>query len=338
MFKSFSHIYVEREIKDHARTLSILSHFKSSVIIEIDHYKDIFNRRGQNFREQKLSQKLVLAKRKDQFLYEGSHFSPSFDAPNFYYNTLALNCLYDCDYCYLQGMFSSANLVMFVNWEDYFDATDAFLKSNQSLYLAISYDTDLLATESFFEATNAWINFARSRSNLLLEIRTKSSNFQAISAQLPIDNAILAWTISPDSICKTNESKTPNLKARLTAIKSALSAGWKVRICIDPILKVENWKEKYQTLIDQLDSEINLNQLYDISFGTFRMNSEFLNRIQQIRQDSSLIYYPFERKNQITTYSSKENEEIIQFFLACFHKTSLINFQNKLKYHSIEFR
>ena len=34
------------------------------------------------------------------------------------------NCIYDCDYCYLQGMYPSANIVVFVNHEDFFDAVD----------------------------------------------------------------------------------------------------------------------------------------------------------------------------------------------------------------------
>ena len=31
-----------------------------------------------------------------------------------------LNCVYDCSYCFLQGMFNSANYLVFVNYEDYF--------------------------------------------------------------------------------------------------------------------------------------------------------------------------------------------------------------------------
>ena len=30
-----------------------------------------------------------------------------------------LNCIYDCKYCFLQGMFRSANFVIFVNYESF---------------------------------------------------------------------------------------------------------------------------------------------------------------------------------------------------------------------------
>ncbi len=317
MFKHFSHIYIEKQILDHPRTLSILKKFKNSEVVQIFHYKDIFNRRGQNFRTQKLSQKLILAKRQDHFLYPGSHFSPNFDHPHFYYNTLALNCIYDCSYCYLQGMFSSANLVFFVNWEDYFKATDAFLEKNKSLYLALSYDTDLLATESFFPAVSAWIDFAKDRPDLILEIRTKSSHFSAIQNCSSVPNCILAWTISPKSICSEIEKKTPSLNARLTSIQSALDAGWKVRLCIDPILRVKDWKEKYAEFMDALAGKIDLNLVHDISIGSFRMNTEFLGNIQNQRADDSLLYYPYVRQSGIASYSAAENEEILTFVKGC---------------------
>tara|TARA_Y200000002_G_scaffold85129_1_gene67731 strand:- start:1119 stop:1304 length:186 start_codon:yes stop_codon:yes gene_type:complete len=57
-------IYVENEIKDHFRTLSILSKFKNSRIIFIDKYSEIFNRKNQSFRVQKKDPAVILAKKK----------------------------------------------------------------------------------------------------------------------------------------------------------------------------------------------------------------------------------------------------------------------------------
>jgi|JI8StandDraft_1071087.scaffolds.fasta_scaffold10368_2 spore photoproduct lyase len=317
MHKHFSHIYVEEGIKEHKRTREILTKFKSSEIVYINHYKDVFNRRGQKFRTQKFSPKIILANRSDHFFYPGSHFSPNFNHPHFYYNMMALNCLYDCSYCYLQGLFSSANLVFFVNWEDYFRETDQFLEKNHSLYLALSYDTDLLATESFFPATKAWIEYAKERPSLELEIRTKSNQFSAIQSLIPIPNVILAWTISPENISREIEKKAPPLLSRLNSLQQAIHLGWKVRICIDPILRVKNWKEEYAQLVDVLAEKITLAKLYDISIGTFRMNSEFLGKIQSMRTDEALLYYPFARQSGIASYSASENEEMITFLRDC---------------------
>ncbi|TGL87529.1 DNA photolyase [Leptospira congkakensis] len=320
MFKAFSHIYIEESILDHFRTKEILNRFPNAVPIPIRHYKDSFNRNSQNFRIQKESPKLILAEKKDQFLYKGSDFSPNFSYPHFYYNTLALNCIYDCEYCYLQGMFPSANLVLFVNWEDFFSATKEFLDKNKSLYLALSYDTDLLALESFFPATKAWLEFATNEPNLSLEIRTKSTNYGQIAKYPPNPNVILAWTISPQSIIESIEHGTPSLLARLKAIGQAIKDGWQVRICIDPILRVPEWKTHYQSLADTLGKELNIEGILDISIGGFRMNIDFLKRMADVRKDSSILFHDFEKKDKIVSYSKLETEEILNLMSGALEK------------------
>ncbi|TGL24911.1 DNA photolyase [Leptospira bourretii] len=312
MFKSFSHIYIEDGIRDHWRTKEILKRFPNAIPIPIRHYKDSFNRNSQNFRVQKETPKLILAEKKEHFLYPGSDFSPNFSHPHFYYNTIALNCIYDCEYCYLQGMFPSANLVLFVNWEDFFDATKEFIEKNQSLYLALSYDTDLLALESFFPATKAWLEFAATEPRLSLEIRTKSTNYSQIAQFSPNPNVILAWTISPQAIIETIEHGTPPLHARIKVINQAIQDGWKVRICIDPILRVPNWKTHYQSLADTLGKELKIDGLVDISIGGFRMNIDFLKRMMDVRKDSSILFHAFEKKDKIVSYSNSETEEILE--------------------------
>ncbi|XDD54777.1 radical SAM protein [Leptospira sp. WS4.C2] len=320
MFKSFSHIYIEEGIKDHIRTKEILAKFPNAIPVLIRHYKDSFNRNSQNFRIQKETPKLILAEKKVQFLYPGSDFSPNFSHPHFYYNTLALNCIYDCEYCYLQGMFPSANLVLFVNWEDFFSATKDFLDQNKSLYLALSYDTDLLALESFFPATKAWLKFAESQPNLSLEIRTKSTNYSQIAKSAPNPNVILAWTLSPQTIIETIEHGTPSLQARLKSINHAIRDGWKVRICIDPILRVPNWQTHYQSLADTLGKELKTEGLADISIGGFRMNIDFLKRMVDVRKDSSILFHAFEKKDKIVSYSKLETEEILELMSLALNK------------------
>lgn len=115
----FSHIYVEEDIKNNPFTKEILSKFPKAEIIEIEHYKDKFNPYSQNFRAQKNSQKLILAQKEPPFLYEASDLIQKQDK-NFLYTTPMLNCIYDCHYCFLQGMYPSSNVVLFVNLEDFF--------------------------------------------------------------------------------------------------------------------------------------------------------------------------------------------------------------------------
>ncbi len=58
-----------------------------------------------------------------------------------------MNCIFDCAYCYLKGMYPSANIVVFVNLEEDIFAEVERVLENHPLYLCVSYDTDLLALE-----------------------------------------------------------------------------------------------------------------------------------------------------------------------------------------------
>ena len=68
--KAFSHIYVESEAMDHARTQAIIARFPRTQVVEIDDYQNVFGRGRQDFWTQKASPKLILAIKKNQFLYQ----------------------------------------------------------------------------------------------------------------------------------------------------------------------------------------------------------------------------------------------------------------------------
>jgi spore photoproduct lyase len=314
---NFSHIYVEDRAEGYPDTDRILEKFQKARIIRIDDYKSVFNRRGQHFQTQKDSMKLILAVKKDQFVYPGSPFAPNFGQPNFFYNTLMLNCVFNCDYCYLQGRYTSANIVIFVNQESFFAAAAKVIAEKGSIYLCISYDTDLLAFEHVIPNCGRWIDWAENKAGALIEIRTKSSNFAAISGISPPRNTILAWTLSPTEIAIKYESKTPSLKARLEAIKIAIASGWKVRICVDPILRVNNWRKLYAEMIEEIRDAIDMRKIYDFSLGVFRMNWEYLQRIHKERCDSDILYYPFTVENQVCSYKGEAVNEMTNFVRKC---------------------
>ena len=310
----FSHIYIEKEVSTHFRAQEILDRFPSSKKITIDNYKEIFSRPKQDWRLQKKSSNLILAKKRSDYLYLGSGVTPDFGHQHFFYNSLVLNCIYDCEYCYLQGMYPSANIVTFVNLEDYFEATKLELEKLKSLYLCISYDTDLLAFENIIPYCKAWIEFAKENPEIQIELRTKSANYKAISCQPAISNFILAWTLSPHEIQKQFESKTPTLKARLKSLRDAMDDGWPVRLCFDPVIIGPNWHQQYRTFLEEVRSCIPFENLHDLSIGSFRMNSQYFDRVIKQRPASELLNFPYARGRGMVEYDQSRKSEIKTFF------------------------
>ena len=323
---NFSHIYVDRDALDFELTDLTLSKFPRATVIKIGHYKDVFNRPGQDFQIQKSSMKLILAKKTEPFLYPASDMVQEFGTPNVYYNTPILNCLYNCDYCYLQGMYPSGNVVVFVNEYDFMDAIN--LKLNElddplkPMVVSISYNTDIMAMENIIPMTSRWIKFVDTQENLKIEVRTKSALFSSINNTKPSENVILSWTLSPDSICQQNEPTAPPLQRRLGALKEAMANGWQVRICFDPVLLVEGWYDIYTRFFDEVFNKIDCDKLLDITLGVFRMNKDYFNRIRKRESRSELFYanYSIEKGTVIPDKKVRYNaldqleDKIAQFF------------------------
>ena len=66
-----------------------------------------------------------------------------------YYFSHMLNCIYDCRYCFLQGMYRSANYVLFVNYEEFYQQIKLICNSHadKSCHFFSGYDCDSLAME-----------------------------------------------------------------------------------------------------------------------------------------------------------------------------------------------
>ena len=316
----FSHIYVEKKILNNKNTLEILSKFKDVKIIEIDNYKEVFSSNNQDFHLQKLGQKLILASNKPNMIYEGAVVCENFENDNFYYTSSIINCVYDCEYCYLQGVYSSGNIVIFVDIESVFEEVEELYNKLKTLYLCVSYDTDLLAIENICGFSEKWYYFIEDKKDLKIELRTKSGNIDKFLNLKPLNNFIIAFTLSPENLALKNEKYTASFKNRVNAIKELQEKGWKVRICIDPLIYSDNFEKNYSQMIEYLFNEIDKEKVIDVSIGVFRISKEYLKKMRNQNQNSEILYYPFECIDGVYTYSDKIKSYMINFIKEQFLK------------------
>ena len=115
---NFETVYIEEDTKEDKNTIDILGRIKFKNLIYCNSYSEIFNPQNQNFRIQKIKPSIILAKKKENFIMNTpKDFTIGFKE-NYYFSHM-LNCIYDCKYCFLQGMFNSANFVIFTNFDDF---------------------------------------------------------------------------------------------------------------------------------------------------------------------------------------------------------------------------
>ena len=301
LYPPFSHIYVEEELLGGEEVLAILKKFPKAKCIPIRHYKDLFNRRKQNRALQEKSRKLILAKKEGQRIYPGAPVCQSFSESAFYYASLLMNCPFHCEYCYLQGMYPSANLVLFLNLEDYFSDCQRLIKEKGSLYLCISYDTDLLALEELYPFVERFARFLEEEPDLRIEVRTKAGGEslfrRLLKMQLSEDakkRLIFAFTLSPEKIVSEAEHGTAGLKGRLKAIKMAMEEGFTLRLCFDPMLYHADWESLYTELLETIFREIPMEKLYDVSVGSFRISESYLKAMTKACGASPYTSFPYE--------------------------------------------
>ncbi|MFZ7134174.1 MAG: radical SAM protein [Eubacteriales bacterium] len=316
---SFSHIYIEKKAWNHRNTKKIVNYFPKGKIIMIHHYKEVFSRGSQDFHLQKKSSKIILATKENHLIYRGADVCDDFGNKHFYYTSSMMNCVYDCAYCYLQGMYTSGNIVVFVNIEDIFCEIERMLKEHP-VYLCISYDTDILAFEKVLGYGKEWIDFASKHPKLTIELRTKSTNIEILKNVKAQENIILAWTLSPIEVIQKFEKKTPPLMQRLQSIKEVLDRGWNVRLCFDPLLAIDNWKDVYRRFINTVFMEVPGDKIYDISMGIFRVSKEYLKRMRKQRPESLLLHYPYEMVNGLYSYHEAISKDMLDYVFHLVHQ------------------
>ena len=309
----FDSIYIEKDILNLKDVKIFLKKNKSKNIIQCENYKEIFNLKNQNFRLQKKNQSLILARKRNNYVLKTpDQFSIGFKEK--YYFSHMLNCIYDCKYCFLQGMYNSASLVFFVNYHDFAKKIKEICEnSKRAICFFSGYDCDSLALENITKFSRYFINLFRNLRGHFLEIRTKSVNISFLKNIRVADNVIIAFSLNPDSIITEFELKTPSLNKRIKAISYLQSLGWNVGLRFDPVMYSDNFEENYKYFFKEIFSNINSKKIHSITIGSFRMPKNFFSKLSKIRPFDNFLYQNY--KSNKTFVSHKKKDDIQEFCL-----------------------
>ena len=309
----FNFIYVEKSIQKHPRTLKILSQFPKSTVITCEHYGEIFNRHQQDFRIQKKDPCLILAEKHNKRIMPAPPEYGLNTTHNYYFSHM-LNCIYDCRYCFLQGMFQSAHNVIFVNYEDFIEDIRALaVKTKEPTWFYSGYDCDSLALDPITGFSKSFIEAVSLIDNAFLELRTKSTQVRRLLEMKPRDNVICAFSLSPAAVIKTLEHQTPSLAARLSAAKKLQLAGWPVALRLDPILFIENFKAEYKFLIEQITEQLDFKTLHSITIGAFRLPKGFFKTVKNLYPEEPLFSSQFSSDNGHVSYEKSTEKKILDW-------------------------
>ncbi|MBO7703824.1 MAG: hypothetical protein J6S26_05200 [Solobacterium sp.] len=310
--RAIEHIYIETSLLDHPDAKRILSRFPNVHVIPVKRYTDVFNRPHQDWSLQHSSLSLFLARKHGTLIYPGAPVCHDFGNERFFYTSTVINCIYDCEYCWLKGMYQSAWPVIFLNTDAFLKETEALLKDGP-MYLSLSFESDLVPLESLTNHIRLWNDFVLQHGGLTAEIRTKSGVTSLYSSLTPDPRMIFSFTLSPQRLIDSSEHFTASLRERLGAAECAMEHGFPVRLSFDPIIRYEGWKKDWKELVEITAETLPLAKVKDISIGTYRQSDAYQKRMRKRFPASVIIQYPYETNDGYCQYPRELREEAEQF-------------------------
>lgn len=308
----FSAIYIEEEVQAQERVQEILERFAEIPQIQCERYGEIFNRKAQNFRLQKKFPALILAKKYGNLVLPSPE-GYGFEKAKSYYFSHMLNCVYDCRYCFLQGMYRSANYVLFVNYEDFAVQIEQSIgdTSEPTVYYS-GYDCDSLALEPVSKFCEYFLPVFQRNSDAVLEIRTKSTQIRNILHHEPLTNCVIAMSFTTHDASNEYEHKVPTITKRIEALQKLQKAGWSIAIRFEPIIWEAQLLEKYRRLFDELFQALDASAIHSVSVGEFRMPAGFYKNIVKLYPDEALFARATKSEEGMVSLQNQDQQDIQQ--------------------------
>ena len=314
-------IYIEKDCHDHPRAQSICQHFKQAKIISCNHYGEIFNRRAQNFRQQKSNPALILAHKTGQRVLATPESFGIGGAKNFYFSHM-LNCIYDCRYCFLQGMYPSAHRVLFINYQDFMDDIDATIEQHagQHCFFFSGYDGDSVAFEPVSHFIQHFVPFFAKRPQATLELRTKSSNVRALLAHKACHNVVVAFSLLPETIAKHVDYLTPSYQKRLHAMAQVAEAGWPIGLRFDPMILSHDYQQLYPAMVNDIFHHLSPACVHSVSIGPLRFPHRSYQHIRALYPQDRLLAHPMQRREKVMSYPPDVEKKLFDCLLKSLRK------------------
>ena len=307
-------IYIEENIVQHPRVIEIMTRFPQARKIICGRYGEVFNPKAQNFRLQKQKPALILAEKYKNFTMPVPSGYGIGASRNFYFSHM-LNCLYDCRYCFLQGMYQSANYVLFINYEDFQDEIKQRCAETptEAVHFFSGYDCDSLALEPVTGFAEQFLPIFEAIPNAWLELRTKSTQVRSLLSREAFPRCIVAFSLNPDEIATKVEAKAPSLERRLDALLKLQAHGWQIGLRFDPMIYQLGYQQQYQHLFEQVFSVIKLESLHSVSLGAFRLPEKYFKKVHKLFPDEKLFVSPLENNQGMISYKEALEQEMTNF-------------------------
>jgi len=215
--------------------------------------------------------------------------------PHFLELKWAYGCPFDCAWCFLKGtlrLLDTKTKPVVKNYCKIQRHLESFFKNNgrSGEVLNAGELADSLMTENTDRPFSRFVIpiFEKQEKHKVLFL-TKSTSINNLVRIKDHAQVIVSFSLNAPSVARKWE-RAPSVEKRLQAAKTLSELGYEIRIRIDPIVPIENWKKEYLGLVDAIFDRFDPER---ITLGSLRGLQSTMNQVE----DRSWVMFMTETSN-----------------------------------------
>lgn len=288
----FDKIFIESKVQNHPQTVAMLKKLRRDDFDIVEKIEDYFGRYKKPYLHKRESLNLWIGRKEGDLIKETPPAYGKGNSPHYYF-VHAYNCIYECEYCYLQGYFNSPDIVLFVNHDEICEEIQKICatkhRDQKEVWFHAGEFSDSLALSGLTNEWSIYWDAFKKIDNAFLELRTKSNNIRTLLELEPLQNIVISFSLSTSQASKSFDRKTPPLEARLKSIQKLVQHGYKIGIHLDPIIYNKTTMQDYEQLLEELQQIIPTKQFAYMSFGVVRFSKDSFFHFQKNYPNSKIL-------------------------------------------------
>jgi spore photoproduct lyase len=207
------------------------------------------------------------------------------------------NCPIDCSYCILRAYFQDRTLKVWANQDALWSELGKAFSTNRELRYRVGTGefTDSLVLEPLTGYSRDLVAFLRDYPNVCLELKSKIVDLSWLDAARA-DRVLPAWSLNAPAMVASEEPFAASLEQRLAAARECASAGFRVCLHFDPILRYPGWdspSDGYAATIEMIFDYLKPEQVAYLSLGSFRFLPDLKRVIETHSPQSRYLFNEF---------------------------------------------
>jgi spore photoproduct lyase len=222
------------------------------------------------------------------------------------------NCGFDCSYCSIQSFYHGNQVIFDSSFGEKLSRLE--LDPDITYHIGTGQSSDSLMWGNKHGVLNDLLSFAESNPNVILELKTKSSNINYLSNREIPPNIICTWSLNTQTIIDNEEHQTASLQHRLEAARSIADTGTLIGFHLHPIIHYSGWRDDYLNVYKSIQKMFTPDETAMISFGTLTFIKPVVKNIRErnfyskilkmpLIETAGKLSYPLEVKTELFTHA-----------------------------------